>query len=146
MLPAICCSPAGEPLGRGEAEELAACFKALADPNRVAIVSRLAAADEVCVCAFVDELELSQPTVSHHLRLLWEAGLVEADRRGTLGVRTGSSRGRSSGSAPPWRLRRRPQPAAISATPASATATPARLGEATRSPSRLQASASVTTG
>ena len=83
MLPVICCCPPGEPLARGEAEQLAACFKALADPNRVAIVSRLAGADEVCVCAFVDELDLSQPTVSHHLRLLREAGLVEAERRGT---------------------------------------------------------------
>ena len=62
---------------------LAGRFKALADPTRVAIVNRLAGADEVCVCAFVNELDLSQPTISHHLRILREAGLVEASRRGT---------------------------------------------------------------
>lgn len=65
------------------AEALAASFKALADPTRVAIVNRLAGAGEVCVCALVDEFELSQPTISHHLRLLREAGLVESERRGT---------------------------------------------------------------
>jgi ArsR family transcriptional regulator len=49
----------------------------------VAIVNRLAGAGEVCVCAFVDDLRLSQPTVSHHLKVLRQAGLVEARRRGT---------------------------------------------------------------
>lgn len=64
------------------AESLAARFKALADPARVAIVNRLAGADEVCVCQF--RLGLSQPTVSHHLRVLREAGLIEvARKRGT---------------------------------------------------------------
>lgn len=62
---------------------LADRFKALADPTRVAIVNRLAGAEEVCVCAFVNELGLSQPTISHHLRILREAGLVVASRRGT---------------------------------------------------------------
>jgi ArsR family transcriptional regulator, arsenate/arsenite/antimonite-responsive transcriptional repressor len=64
-------------------EELAARFKALGDPARVAIVNRLAGAGEVCVCALVGDLGLSQPTVSHHLRILREAGLVEVARRGT---------------------------------------------------------------
>ena len=58
-------------------------FKALADPTRVAIVNRLAAVDEVCVCDLTSAFELSQPTISHHLRLLRDAGLVEAERRGT---------------------------------------------------------------
>ena len=62
---------------------LAAQFKALADPTRVAIVNRLAAAPEVCVCDFVAALDVAQPPVSHHLRILREAGLVESSRRGT---------------------------------------------------------------
>ncbi len=82
-LPVICCAPGSTPLGADERAELAARFKALADPTRVAIVNRLAGAGEVCVCAFVGELGLSQPTVSHHLRILREAGLVEARRHGT---------------------------------------------------------------
>ena len=79
----LCCGPETEPLEPGEAEALAARFKALADPARVAIVNRLAAADEVCVCDFVASLELAQPTVSHHLKVLRDAGLVESSRRGT---------------------------------------------------------------
>jgi ArsR family transcriptional regulator len=64
------------------AESLATRFKALSDPARVAIVNRLAGAGEVCVCEF--RLDLSQPTVSHHLRVLREAGLIEvARKRGT---------------------------------------------------------------
>lgn len=83
LLPTLCCGPATPPLARDDAEALAARFKALADPARVAIVNRLAAADEVCVCELNAALELAQPTVSHHLRVLREAGLVEATRRGT---------------------------------------------------------------
>ena len=83
LLPVLCCGPDTEPLDYGEAEALAARFKALADPTRVAIVNRLAAADEVCVCDFVAALELAQPTVSHHLKVLRDAGLVESSRRGT---------------------------------------------------------------
>jgi ArsR family transcriptional regulator, arsenate/arsenite/antimonite-responsive transcriptional repressor len=82
-LPVICCSPGSSPLGVDERAELAARFKALADPSRVAILSMLSAEREVCVCVFTDALELSQPTISHHLRILREAGLVEASRRGT---------------------------------------------------------------
>lgn len=58
-------------------------FKALADPTRIAIVNRLAGAGEVCVCELVAEFELSQPTISHHLRILRGAGLVDSSRRGT---------------------------------------------------------------
>jgi len=82
-IPSSCCAPGAPPLSEAERTDLAARFKALADPTRVAIVNRLAGADEVCVCAFVADLDLSQPTVSHHLRILREAGLVEARRRGT---------------------------------------------------------------
>lgn len=78
-----CCAPGAPPLPPSEADAIARRFKALADPTRVAIVNRLAGAGEVCVCAFVGELELSQPTVSHHLRILREAGLVAVTRRGT---------------------------------------------------------------
>ena len=86
-LPAICCGPATEPLAVHERDQLAAQFKALADPARVKIVNQLfnslAAADEVCVCNLTATFDLSQPTISHHLKILREAGLVEASRRGT---------------------------------------------------------------
>jgi len=83
LLPQACCAPGARPLRDAEAEALARRFKALADPTRVAIVNRLAGAGEVCVCEFVDGFALAQPTVSHHLRILKEAGLVESSRRGT---------------------------------------------------------------
>ena len=83
VLPVLCCGPETLPLAAEEREELAARFKALADPTRVALVNRLAAADEICVCDLTGVFELSQPTISHHLRVLREAGLVEASRRGT---------------------------------------------------------------
>ena|SRR6266511_1380043 len=83
VLPAICCGPEAQPLTEPESEELAARFKALADPTRVAIVNCLSAADEVCVCNLTAAFDLSQPTISHHLKILREAGLVESTRRGT---------------------------------------------------------------
>jgi ArsR family transcriptional regulator len=83
VLPQLCCGPATEPLDVVEREVLASRFKALADATRVAIVNTLSAADEVCVCHLTDTFELSQPTISHHLRILREAGLVESSRRGT---------------------------------------------------------------
>jgi ArsR family transcriptional regulator, arsenate/arsenite/antimonite-responsive transcriptional repressor len=83
VLQPICCGPDTPPLPEEAREELAARFKALADPTRVAIVNRLAAADEVCVCDLNTAFDLSQPTISHHLRILREAGLVDATRRGT---------------------------------------------------------------
>lgn len=62
----------------------AALFKAIADPHRLTILATLARAkDDVCVCDFTDGLPLNQPTVSHHLRILREAGLVIPERRGT---------------------------------------------------------------
>jgi ArsR family transcriptional regulator len=78
----LCCGPGGQPLSPGAAADLALTFKALADPTRVSIVNRLAAGD-CCVCDLTAVFELSQPTVSHHLRILRDAGLVEAERRGT---------------------------------------------------------------
>src|SRR2546425_8529754 len=81
-LPAICCGPTAEPLSQPESEELAGRFKALADSTRVAIVNRLSQADEVCVCDLNAASDLSQPTISHHLKILKEAGLVQASRRG----------------------------------------------------------------
>jgi ArsR family transcriptional regulator, arsenate/arsenite/antimonite-responsive transcriptional repressor len=83
VLPAICCGPAAEPLTVPERDELAARFKALGDPTRVAIINCLSAADEVCVCSLTETFDLSQPTISHHLKVLREAGLVESARRGT---------------------------------------------------------------
>ena len=68
---------------RSAAENLATIFKALGDPTRVAIVNRLATAESLCVCDLTSAFDLSQPTISHHLRVLREAGLVEAERRAT---------------------------------------------------------------
>src|SRR5437763_16215922 len=79
----ICCGSQTAPPSEAARDVLAARFKALADPTRVAIVNRLAAADEVCVCDLNAAFELSQPTISHHLRILREAGLVDSTRRGT---------------------------------------------------------------
>ena len=81
-IPASCCAPGAPPLPEATRADLALRFKALGDPTRIAIVNRLAGAGEVCVCAFED-LGLSQPTISHHLRILREAGLVDVTRRGT---------------------------------------------------------------
>lgn len=80
-----CCpSVLAAPLDAAEADELAAGFNALSDPVRLRVLSMLADATdgEVCVCDFVDPLGKSQPTISHHLKILSEAGLVSGDRRG----------------------------------------------------------------
>jgi ArsR family transcriptional regulator, arsenate/arsenite/antimonite-responsive transcriptional repressor len=78
-----CCSPGAPPLRAKEFENLSMRFKALADPTRLAIVNRLANRGDACVCEF-NSLGLSQPTISHHLRILREAGLIEVGRkRGT---------------------------------------------------------------
>jgi ArsR family transcriptional regulator len=81
----LCCtSVLDAPLDDTRAGELARGFAALADPARLQILSMLAAssAGEVCVCEFVGPLGKSQPTVSHHLKVLGEAGLVLGERRG----------------------------------------------------------------
>jgi len=58
-------------------------FQALADPTRLAILRELAGTPEVCACDFTDCCDVRQPTVSHHLRVLREAGIIESERRGT---------------------------------------------------------------
>jgi ArsR family transcriptional regulator, arsenate/arsenite/antimonite-responsive transcriptional repressor len=83
VLQPICCGSDAPPLERDAAAELAGRFKALADPTRVTIVNRLSSAGDVCVCDLTDACGLSQPTISHHLRILREAGLVDVSRRGT---------------------------------------------------------------
>ena len=82
VIAASCCAPGAPLLDAGAAAALAAGFKALADPTRVAIVTRLAGAGEVCVCDLTDAFQLGQPTISHHLKVLRDAGLVTAERRG----------------------------------------------------------------
>ena len=83
VLQCICCGSEAPRLEAEAAGELADRFRALADPTRVAIVNRLSGADELCVCDLNAAFDLSQPTISHHLRILKEAGLVESSRRGT---------------------------------------------------------------
>ncbi len=82
--PVVCCAPLAAPaLGEEEAAATAELFKALADPARVRIVNALATSDEpVCACEFEPALGLSQPTVSHHLKKLTDAGLLEREQRG----------------------------------------------------------------
>lgn len=74
-----------EPMDRGEAEELARQLKAIADPARLQLLSllRSSSTGEACVCDLTAPLGLSQSTVSHHLRILADAGLVNRERRGT---------------------------------------------------------------
>jgi ArsR family transcriptional regulator len=82
---AACCpSVLAAPLDGAQAAELARGFAALADPARLRLISILAdaPAGEVCVCEFVEPLGKSQPTVSHHLKVLGDAGLVQGERRG----------------------------------------------------------------
>ncbi|GAA2033257.1 metalloregulator ArsR/SmtB family transcription factor [Agromyces tropicus] len=83
---AVCCSPlVTEAMDVGRADELASRFKALADPTRLRLLSIVAAADGqgACVCDLVEPVGLSQPTVSHHLKILANAGLVTRSKRGT---------------------------------------------------------------
>jgi ArsR family transcriptional regulator, arsenate/arsenite/antimonite-responsive transcriptional repressor len=80
-----CCPPVLRgPLGKRDAEELAGLLKALGDPMRLRLLSFIAAqpGGEACVCNLVDAVDVAQPTVSHHLKLLHDAGLLERDKRG----------------------------------------------------------------
>ena len=82
----LCCAPLlAAPLAEDDAEELARGFHALADPARLRLLSLIAAQreGEVCACELVEPLGKSQPTVSHHLKVLYEAGLVDREKRGT---------------------------------------------------------------
>ncbi|MFS8099339.1 metalloregulator ArsR/SmtB family transcription factor [Lentzea alba] len=81
-----CCEPLSEsPLEEDQAAELASMFKALGDPVRLRLLSMIASRPdgEICVCELTPAFELSQPTISHHLKQLRQAGLVDSDRRGT---------------------------------------------------------------
>ncbi len=80
-----CCEPlARAPLSAEGASQLAAVLKALADPARLRLLSLIQAhqGGEACVCDLVEPLGLSQPTVSHHLKVLHDAGLLDRDKRG----------------------------------------------------------------
>ncbi len=81
------CCPAllTTPLDESQAGELAKVFKALGDPVRLRLLSMIAsrAGGEVCVCDLTPAFDLSQPTISHHLKLLRQAGLIDCERRGT---------------------------------------------------------------
>jgi ArsR family transcriptional regulator len=80
-----CCSPiVGQIIPASEAETLAPRFKALADPTRLRLISLVAAHEgaEACVCELTDPVGLSQPTVSHHLKILVDAGILIREQRG----------------------------------------------------------------
>jgi ArsR family transcriptional regulator, arsenate/arsenite/antimonite-responsive transcriptional repressor len=81
--PVACCgSVRGDVLDEADAGVLARSFAALADPIRLRLLSAIAAADEVCACDLVAVSGRSQPTVSHHMKILVDAGLVTRDKRG----------------------------------------------------------------
>jgi len=80
-----CCAPLlREPLTPGQAADLARTLKALADPTRLRLVSMVAAHEggEACVCDLTEPLGLTQPTISHHLKILVDAGIFTRDKRG----------------------------------------------------------------
>lgn len=81
-----CCAPlASEPLSPGGADELAPLFKAVADPMRLRLLSLIACHEggETCVCDLLEAFEVTAPSVSYHLKILREAGLISSERRGT---------------------------------------------------------------
>jgi ArsR family transcriptional regulator len=83
---AECCAPlAREPLPQSGADELAPLFKALADPMRLRLLSLIACHEggESCVCDLLDAFDVTAPSVSYHLKILREAGLISSERRGT---------------------------------------------------------------
>ena len=80
-----CCPPlSAQPLTQDQAEQIAPLLKALADPVRLRLMSLVASnpGGEACVCDLNDAFDLSQPTISHHLKVLHEAGLIDRDKRG----------------------------------------------------------------
>jgi ArsR family transcriptional regulator len=80
-----CCSPLNrEPLGQAEAERIAPMLKALAEPARLRLLSLVASHEggEACVCDLNDAFDLSQPTISHHLKVLHKVGLLDREKRG----------------------------------------------------------------
>jgi ArsR family transcriptional regulator len=120
-----CCPPLQvEALATQTADQLAPMFKALSDPIRLRLLSLIASTAEVCVCDLTDAFEVTGATISHHLRVLREAGMVEVERRGTWayyrakrealdllgGLLTGSAepRSRSAGADPQAAKRQTP--------------------------------------
>ena len=83
----VCVQPAltGEPIDEASAAGLAQVFKALGDPVRLRLVSLIGAREggEVCVCDLTAAFDLTQPTISHHLKVLRDAGIIDSERRGT---------------------------------------------------------------
>ena len=82
----VCCAPLTRaPIGEGEAAEVAHVLKALADPVRLRLLSLIGAHEggEACVCDLTAGFDLTGPTISHHLKVLREAGLISSQRRGT---------------------------------------------------------------
>lgn len=80
---ALCCTPLlTVPLPESEATDLAGLFKALSDPARLRLLSLISERGDVCACDLVAPLGLAQPTVSHHLKVLFEADLLDRERRG----------------------------------------------------------------
>ena len=78
-----CCNPlVNATLSEGEANDLARIFSALGDPVRLRMLSLIASEDEVCSCALEEPLQKSQPTISHHTRILAAAGLIVGEKRG----------------------------------------------------------------
>ncbi|MEM7093374.1 MAG: metalloregulator ArsR/SmtB family transcription factor [Actinomycetota bacterium] len=83
VFPEICCPPGVEPtLSEAEAESLAAVLKAVADPVRLRLLNIVSQAGEACACDLPALLDRSQPTVSHHLKILVEAGMLDREQRG----------------------------------------------------------------
>ena len=81
--PAVCCAPLSEaPLAETDAVALAHIYASLADPVRLRLLSMIAAAGEICSCDLTEPLSKSQPTVSHHTKILADAGLISGDKRG----------------------------------------------------------------
>ncbi|MFI7210493.1 ArsR/SmtB family transcription factor [Micromonospora maritima] len=82
--PVACCPPiAVRPMDTDQAAVVAPMFKALGDPVRLRLMSMIASVPEICVCDLTPAFDLSGPTISHHLKVLREAGLVDSERRGT---------------------------------------------------------------
>ena len=81
---AVCCAPPGAALDASSAERLAAVLKVLAEPTRLRLLSLVAARQdgEECICNLTDLVGVSQPTVSHHMKQLVDAGLLEREQRG----------------------------------------------------------------
>jgi ArsR family transcriptional regulator, arsenate/arsenite/antimonite-responsive transcriptional repressor len=83
--PVLCCAPLSQvPLSLEQAEQVAPLLKALADPVRLRLMSLVASHEggEACVCDLTEAFDLSQPTISHHLKVLHDAGLLDREKRG----------------------------------------------------------------